>query len=78
MLCELDGTVFDRPIAAFRVVPYEARTSISLPDNFTDIDEEYLKKMQDSKSQGDEEEEIEEDDSESEEEEDDREDQPVP
>ncbi len=71
--------VFDRPIAAFRVVPYEARTSILLPDNFTDIDKEYLKKIQDLKSQGDDKEEtLEEEESESEAEEDDREDLLVP
>jgi hypothetical protein len=38
IICELDGSVFDRPFAAFRVIPYFARKSIPLPDNFLDID----------------------------------------
>ncbi|PSS34052.1 hypothetical protein PHLCEN_2v1897 [Hermanssonia centrifuga] len=77
VLCKLNGTVFGRPIAAFCVVPYKARTSIPLSDNFTN--KEYLKKMQDSKSQGDNKEgTLEEEESKSEAEEDDREDLPVP
>ena len=32
ILCDLDGAVFDRPIARFRVVPYLARSHIVLPD----------------------------------------------
>jgi hypothetical protein len=38
ILCELDGTVFHRPVAVFRLLPYLARKSIPLPLNFTDID----------------------------------------
>ncbi|KAF7350636.1 Integrase catalytic domain-containing protein [Mycena sanguinolenta] len=39
ILCELDGSVFHRPIAAFRIIPYFARTSLPLPplDDFLDI-----------------------------------------
>lgn len=56
ILCELDGTVLDRPIAAFRVVPYLARSSIPLPDNFIDIDTRRLRSMEESQGQGDDEE----------------------
>ena len=53
ILCELDGTVFDRPVAAFRVLPYQARSTIPLPDNFHDITIERLREMEESDSQGD-------------------------
>jgi hypothetical protein len=39
VLCELDGTLFHRPYAAFRLVPYFARRTIALPDvsSFVDV-----------------------------------------
>ena len=37
ILCELDGSVLHRPVAAFRLLPYLARKSIPLPPNFLDI-----------------------------------------
>ena len=55
LLCELDGTVFDRPVAAFRVVPYFARKDIPLPENFMDVTPERIEEMKDSQSQGDDE-----------------------
>ena len=50
IICELNGSVFDRPVAAFRVVPYFARKSISLPnlDNFLDIPTQRLQDMESS------------------------------
>ena len=34
IVCELNRAVYDHPIAAFRLIPYLARQSIPLPDNF--------------------------------------------
>jgi hypothetical protein len=52
ILAELDGSVFDRPIAAFRVIPYFARTSLNLPslDELIDISKERLTRMEESES----------------------------
>ena len=38
IICELNGSVFDRPVAAFRVIPYFARKSLPLPDLNKHID----------------------------------------
>ena len=50
ILCELDGNVFDRPTAAFRVVPYFARRAIPLPDldNFLNVPTARLRELEDS------------------------------
>ena len=53
IVCELDGSVYDRPIAAFRLIPYLARQHIPLPDNFLDTPADYIAKMKASESQGD-------------------------
>ena len=45
-LCELDGTVLQQPVAAFRLVPYFAHTSIYLPDNFIDINATRLAQLE--------------------------------
>jgi hypothetical protein len=52
IVAELDGSVLDRPIAAFRVVPYFARTSLDLPslEELIDISKERLTKMEQSHS----------------------------
>jgi hypothetical protein len=44
MVAELDSSVFDRPIAAFRVIPYFAHTKIDLPplDKLLDISQQRL------------------------------------
>ena len=48
ILAELDGSVFDRPIAAFRVIPYFARTTITLPplDDLLDISRQRLAELE--------------------------------
>jgi Integrase zinc binding domain/RNase H-like domain found in reverse transcriptase len=50
IICELNGSVFDRPIATFRVIPYFARKSITLPDldTFLDIPNDRLQEMESS------------------------------
>ena len=55
IICELNGSVFDRPVAAFWVVPYFARKSITLPDlsDFLNISANRLHDMEDSTSLGD-------------------------
>jgi len=55
IICELNGSVFDRPVAAFRVIPYFARTKIAIPDlsDFLDISTERLRDMERAQSNGD-------------------------
>ena len=55
IICELNGSVFDRPIAAFQVIPYFARKAIALPDlsYFLDIPLECLHDMEGLWSFGD-------------------------
>ena len=50
IIAELDGSVFDRPVAAFRVIPYFARTSIALPplDSLLDISTSRLTELENS------------------------------
>lgn len=50
IICELNGSVFDRPVAAFRVIPYFARKSLSLPDldKFLDISTSRLRQLEHS------------------------------
>lgn len=48
IVAELDGSVFDRPVAAFRVVPYFARTKLEIPsiDDLIDISAARLAQME--------------------------------
>jgi len=55
IVCELDGSVFDRPVAAFRVIPYFARTSIELPEEALDVERARLQQMREEASLGDDE-----------------------
>jgi hypothetical protein len=51
VIAELDGSVFDRKVAAFRVVPYLARRHIDLPKNlgeFIDVSDEKLEELMNS------------------------------
>jgi hypothetical protein len=52
IVAELDGSVLDRPVAAFRVIPYFARTSLDIPslDELIDISKQRLAQMEDSLS----------------------------
>jgi hypothetical protein len=51
IISELDGAVFDCPVAAFRVIPYFAHKSLTIPalDRFIDIGVDRLRDMEDSK-----------------------------
>jgi hypothetical protein len=51
IIAELDGSVFDRPIAAFRVIPYFARTQLALPPlaDLLDISQQRLHDLEDSR-----------------------------
>lgn len=46
IICELDGAVMHRPIAAFRLIPYHARQTISLPADAIDIDTKRLRQLE--------------------------------
>jgi hypothetical protein len=50
IVAELDGSLFDRPVAAFRVIPYFARTAITLPPLGTllDVSLSRLSEMEDT------------------------------
>ena len=48
IICELDGSVFDQPVATFRIIPYLARRSLTLPSlqGFIDVLPEHLVDME--------------------------------
>jgi hypothetical protein len=50
ILAELDGSVFDRPFAAFRVIPYFARTKLDIPnlEDLIDISNARLSEMKEA------------------------------
>ena len=48
ILCQLNGSVFHRLIAAFRLLPYHACDLISLSDDMMDIDTQKLWELEQS------------------------------
>ena len=48
IIAELDGTVFHRPVTAFRIIPYFACKSIPILTNFIDISVTRLQEMEQS------------------------------
>ena len=46
ILCKLDGSVLQNPIARFCVLPHFARKSIFLPEGFIDIRADRLREME--------------------------------
>ena len=52
IIAKLDGAVFDRPIAAFRVIPYFTRQSIPIPllEELIDVSAHRLRELEDSTS----------------------------
>ncbi|KNZ78068.1 hypothetical protein J132_02360 [Termitomyces sp. J132] len=49
ILCELDGSVLHRPVAAFRLIPYLAREHITVPSATFDIDTSRLRELEQTK-----------------------------
>ena len=52
IIAELDGAVFNRPIAAFGVIPYFVRQSIPIPplEELIDVSARRLRELEDSTS----------------------------
>jgi hypothetical protein len=50
VVAELDGSLYDRPIAAFRLIPYFARQHINLPplENLLDVSIKRLRELEDT------------------------------
>jgi hypothetical protein len=55
VLCELNGSVFDHPVAAFRVIPYFARKALALPNlnDYLDVPISHIEEMEQSTSSSD-------------------------
>jgi hypothetical protein len=52
-VAELDGSVFDQPVAAFRLIPYFARAAIPIPEDLLDVNQQRIRKMELSNYAGD-------------------------
>jgi hypothetical protein len=48
IICELDGTLYHNPVAAYRIIPYFVREYIELPDfkKYSDISVKWLREME--------------------------------
>ncbi|KNZ73979.1 hypothetical protein J132_08873 [Termitomyces sp. J132] len=46
IVCELDGSILHRPVAAFCLVPYFAREHITVPSNTFDVDTSRLRELE--------------------------------
>jgi hypothetical protein len=53
IVAELDGSVFDRPVAAFQLIPYFARTVIPIPKDLFDVNQQRIREMELSDYAGD-------------------------
>ena len=53
IVSELDGSVFDQPVAAFQVIPYSTRQKLKIPllEESIDISQKQLQELKDSKDQ---------------------------
>ncbi|KNZ80984.1 hypothetical protein J132_03684 [Termitomyces sp. J132] len=49
IVCELDGSVLHRPIAAFCLIPYLAREHVTMPSDTFDIDTSHLRELEQTK-----------------------------
>jgi hypothetical protein len=52
-VAELDGSVFNQPVAAFRLIPYFARTAILIPEDLFDVNQQQIHEMELSNYAGD-------------------------
>jgi len=48
IIAELDGSVFDCPVAAFRLIPYFPRTAIPILTGILDADSQHIRELEDS------------------------------
>ncbi|KZS99611.1 uncharacterized protein LAESUDRAFT_773068 [Laetiporus sulphureus 93-53] len=72
VLSELDEAVLDRPIAAFKVVPFTTRKKITISKEMLDASESRLKEISQAEDEGEEEPEVEDSEKESRSEEEDQ------
>jgi hypothetical protein len=52
-VAELDGPVFDQPVAAFQLITYFPRTVIPIPEDLFDVSQQWICEMELSDYAGD-------------------------